>query len=130
MGPHQGMHGDFEGAGPRGGIPAERMLRHAKDLKLTDEQIDTLEKLSYEAKKTLVDLHAEIEKEELEIQNLLRSGSDDLASVKLHLAAVSKARTLIQEARIENFFEARKILSEKQKQTIKKEYPRLGAFLD
>lgn len=130
MGPHQGMHGDFEGAGPRGGVPAERMLRHAKDLKLTEEQIDTLEKLSFETKKTLVGLHAEIEKEELEIQNLLRSGSDDLAAVSRHLAAVSKARADIQEARIANLFEARKVLTEKQKQTMKEGYPRLGAFLD
>jgi len=130
MGPHRGMRGGFDGAGPRGGVPAERMLRHAKDLKLTDEQIETLEQLSYTTKKALVDLHAEIEKEQLEIQNLFRSGSDDLAAVKLHLTAVSKARTGIQEARIENFFEAREVLTEKQKKTMKDAYPRLGTFLD
>lgn len=113
-----------------GGIAAERMIRHATDLKLTDEQIDALEKLASDTKKTLVDLHAEIAKEEIEIQDLLRSGSDDLAAVRRHAGALSKARSAIFEERISNFFEARKLLTAEQKKIVKEEFPRLGTMLD
>jgi Spy/CpxP family protein refolding chaperone len=123
-----GSRGGFDGM--RGGVPAERLLRNAEELKLTDDQVDKLEKLSYDSKKTLVDLHAEIEKAELEIQNLLRSGNDDIAAFKVHIAAVSQARADIQTARIANLFEARKVLTEKQKKAIKEEFPRLGTLLD
>ncbi len=145
-GPRYGMHGRKDGPGPRagfdgrgnrggfdgmhGGIPAERMLRNAEELKLSDEQIATLEKLSFETQKTLVDLHAVIEKEQLEIRNSLQSGNDDLAAIKSHLAAVSQARADIQTARIANLFDAKKVLTEKQKKAIKEDFPRLGTLLD
>ena len=145
-GPRYGMHGHAGGPGPRGGledrgkrggfdgmrggIPAERLLRNAEELKLSDEQIATLEKLSFETQKTLVDLHAVIEKEQLEIRNSLQSGNDDLAAIKSHLAAVSQARADIQTARIANLFDAKKVLTEKQKKAIKEDFPRLGEMLD
>jgi Spy/CpxP family protein refolding chaperone len=112
------------------GNPAERLLRNAEELKLTEDQVGALEKVSFETQKTLVDLHAQIEKEQLEIKNLLQSGTDDLAAVKVHLDAVSRARADIQTVRIENLFEARKILTEKQKKMIKEDFPRLGEMLD
>lgn len=114
----------------RGGNPAERLLRNAEELKLSDEQIATLKKLSFETQKTLVDLHAVIEKEQLEIRNSLQSGNDDLAAIKSHLSAVSQARADIQAARIANLFDAKKVLTEKQKKAIKEEFPRLGEMLD
>lgn len=114
----------------RGGIPAQRLLRNAEELELKKEQVDALEKLSFETQKTLVDLNARIEKEQLEIKNLLQSGSDDLAAVKARLAAVSQARADLQAARIENLFAAKKVLTEKQKKMIKEDFPRLGDMLD
>jgi len=145
MGPHRDMglgggHGrgdggdrrGFDGDGPRfrGTIAAERMLRHAAGLNLTDDQMEKLETLAYETQKALVDLHSEIEKEQLEIQNIFRSGSDDLTLIKRHVNAVSKARADIQEARIVNLFEARKILTADQKKLVKEKHPRLGMILD
>jgi Spy/CpxP family protein refolding chaperone len=145
-GPRYGMHGRQDGPGPRagfdgrgmrggvegmrGGNPAERLLRNKEELKLSDEQIATLEKLSFETQKTLVDLHAVIEKEQLEIRNLLQSGNDDLAAIKSHLSAVSQARADVQTARIANLFDAKKVLTEKQKKAIKEDFPRLGEMLD
>lgn len=145
-GPRYGMHGRQDGPGSRGGledhgkrggvdgmrggIPAQRLLRNAEELELKKEQVDALEKLSFETQKTLVDLNARIEKEQLEIKNLLQSGSDDLAAVKARLAAVSQARADLQAARIENLFAAKKVLTEKQKKMIKEDFPRLGDMLD
>jgi Spy/CpxP family protein refolding chaperone len=106
------------------------MIRHSDDLKLTDKQIETLEKLSSNSKKALVDLHAQIAKEEIEIQDLLRSGSDDLAAVKRHADALSKARSAVFEERISNFLEARKVLTADQKKLVKETFPRIGSMLD
>jgi len=128
--PGRAMRGGRGAPGMGAGNPAERLLRNAEELKLTVEQVGALEKVSFETQKTLVDLHAQIEKEQLEIKNLLQSGTDDLAAVKVHLDAVSRARADVQTVRIENLFEARKILTEKQKKMIKEDFPRLGEMLD
>jgi Spy/CpxP family protein refolding chaperone len=124
----RGMRGGVDGKG--GGIPAQRLLRNAEALKLTDEQIAALEKLSFETQKTMVDVRAEIDREHLELKNLLDSGSNDLSAVKAHLTAASQARAEMQAARIENLFESRKVLTEKQKKAIKEDFPRLGTLLD
>jgi len=130
MAPRRADMRDHQGWGPGHGIASERMLHRAKGLDLSDEQIDRLKTLAFETKKELVDLHAEIEKGQLEIRNQLQSGSDDLGQIRTHLEAVSKARAGIQEARIANLFEARKVLTEKQKKLIKEKFPQLGMILE
>jgi Spy/CpxP family protein refolding chaperone len=123
-------HDGFFGQGPRMGLAAEGILRRSSELKLTEEQIAKLEGLASDTKKKFVDLRAEIEKSEIEIQNLLRSGSDDLAQIKRHLGVVSNARTEIMELRITHLFEARAVLTAEQKKMLKEEFPRLGEILD
>lgn len=126
----RGMAPGIHGHGIRGGVAADMMLRHAADLKLTDSQIEKLERLASDAKKELVDLRAEMEKSEIELQSLMASGSDDMTQIKRHLQAVSNARVGIQEARIAHLFAARGVLTDKQKEMVKEEFPRLGRILD
>jgi Spy/CpxP family protein refolding chaperone len=127
----RGQRGHGHGMkGHGGGVAADRMLRHSADLKLTDDQIGRLEMLSYETKKRMIDLHADIELEQLEVKKRMQSGSDDLTQIKRHLSAISKAKLSIQEARIENLFEARKVLTKEQKEMVKENHPRLGRILD
>jgi Spy/CpxP family protein refolding chaperone len=123
----------MRGSGLRGhgnGVAAERMLRHAPELKLTDDQIGKLEMLAYETKKRMIDLHADVERERLEIKKQMQSGSDDLTQIKRHLSAISKSRLAMQEAKIENLFAARKLLTDEQKEMVKKNHPRMGRILD
>jgi len=120
----------FRGGGLDQVDAAQRMLRHADELGLTDEQMGELEMISYETKKKLIDLRANIEKEQLEVQKQLRSGSEDLTQIKRHLSAVEKSRVGIQEARIANLFNSRNILTDGQKTLIKEKHPRLGMILD
>lgn len=134
MGARPYLHGfgraDFPGPGARGGLAADMVLRRAEELKLTDGQIKSLETLAYENRKKLVDLHARIQKSEIEIQTLLRSESDDLAQIKRHLDAASSARAEIQEARIKMLFDVRKVLTSDQKKALKEEFPRMGRIID
>lgn len=139
QGLHRG-HGMCDGHGRKGrgrgmmghnkGVAAERMLKHATELELTDDQIGKLEMLAYETKKQVIGLHADIEREQLEVQKQMRSGSDDSTQIKRHLSAISKARLGIQEAKIDNLFKARKILTKEQKAMVKENHPRLGRILD
>ncbi|UCG53378.1 MAG: Spy/CpxP family protein refolding chaperone [Candidatus Latescibacterota bacterium] len=112
------------------GNAAERMLRHAPELGLTEDQIAKLETLSHDTKKQLIDLRADIEKEQLEVHKKIRSGSDDLTQIKRHLSAIAKARADIQAAKIASLFEARKLLTDDQKKLIKEKHPRMGMILD
>ena len=57
-------------------------------------------------------------------------GSDDMVRIRSHLEAISKARADIQAARIANLFEAKKVLTDKQKNLIKEKFPRLGMILE
>lgn len=123
-------HGRRAGRGAQRGVAADRMLRQAEALELTDDQIAKLEMLSYEAKKKLIDLHASIEKEQLELKNRIRSDAEDMTQIKRHLSAISSAKVGIQEVKISNLFAARKILTDEQKKLVKEKHPRMGMNLD
>ena len=125
-----GMHRGHGMMGHGDGVAADRMLKHATELKLTDDQIGKLEMLSYEVKKQMIGLHADIEREQLEVKKQMQSGSDDPTQIKRHLSAISKARLGIQEAKIDNLFKSRKILTNEQKAMVKENHPRLGRILD
>jgi hypothetical protein len=131
---HQGMRmgrehrGAMAGRGP--GIAAARILRHAEKLELSDQQISQLEELSLGARKQMVDLRAAIEKEHLELEELLRSDSDDLTTIRKHLNALAEKHVDVQELKLRNWIEVKKILTEDQKEKIRKKHPRMGMILD
>jgi Spy/CpxP family protein refolding chaperone len=106
------------------------LLRHVSDLKLTDEQIEALESLAYDAQKQLIDLRADLEKERLAMRKQLRSDSDDLTAMKRHLNAAAKKRTDIQVLKLTNLIESKEVLSDDQKKIIKERFPRMGRVLD
>lgn len=107
-------------------MPAERFLRHAAQLDLTDEQVSKLEKLAYDAKTQLIDLRAEMSKARVELQRLRRSNSEDVSQFKKHFNTMATLRVKIQEARLINRIEAKKILTDEQKQMLEEKYSRRG----
>jgi Spy/CpxP family protein refolding chaperone len=120
--------GAMAGRGP--GIAAARILRHAEQLQLSERQISQLEEISLEARKQMVDLRAAIEKRHLELEELLHSDSDDLTTIRKHLNALAEKRVDVQELKLRNWIEVKKILTEDQKEMIRKKHPRMGLILD
>ena len=112
------------------GIAAARILRQAKQLELSEKQISQLEELSLEARKQMVDLRAAMEKEHLELEELLQSDSDDLTTIRKHLDALAEKHADIQELKLRNWIEVKKILTEEQKDMIQENHPRMGRILD
>jgi len=118
-------------AGERGGvIAAERMLRHAEDLKLTDAQTESLERLAYDTKAQLIDLNASLQKARLEFRRQREADSDDIAAMKKQLNTLAAKRVDIQELKLKHWVDAKKVLTEEQKKLLKENFPRMPIDLD
>ena len=85
------------------GLSANRILRGATDLELTEDQIKDLEKLSYDTQLQLIDLESDLEKAQLEMKRLMEDGSDDTSAMKKQLRSLSEKRLGIQETKLENW---------------------------
>ncbi len=114
----------------RGGIAADRLLRRAQVLELTGDQVSHLNELAYETKKRMIDLRAKLQKEQLELEHLMQSGTEDMTRIRRQLNLVAKKRVDLQQARIAHWFEAKKVLSDEQREMIKTEHPRLDRLVD
>lgn len=134
----RGGHGrHFTGRGPghgggfgRGaGLAADRMLRHASGLELTESQITQLETLSYETKTQLIDLESSLDKARLEMKRQMETDAEDLSAMKKRLDSMAKIKVDIQELKLKNWIDARKVLTDEQKNQVKERYPRLRANL-
>jgi Spy/CpxP family protein refolding chaperone len=120
-----------ERPGQRGGaIAAERILRHAKQLKLTGAQIESLERLSYDAKAQLIDRRAALEKARLELRQQMETDSDDIAAARKQMNALAARRVDIQELRLKHWVEVKKVLTDEQKKMLKENFPRMPVDLD
>jgi hypothetical protein len=116
-------HRDLHGRQHRGRLAAEKFLGHAELIELNDGQVSKLQELVYNTKKQLIDLRADVARERLEIQSLRRANSDDLAAFKRHLNVIAKTRADIEAARISHWIEARKVLTDEQKELLEKRRP-------
>jgi hypothetical protein len=80
--------------------------------------------MAYDANKQLIDLRADLAKERLEIRNLRRSDSYDLEKYKTHINNIAGKNAKMEEVRISNWIESRKILTDEQKKLLAQ--PRFG----
>ena len=115
--------GGLRHRGKWGGIAADRLLRLARRLGLSDDQITRLEDLGYETRKKIIDLRAALQKEQLELKHLMKSGTEDMRRIRRQLDLVAKKRADLQEARIAHGIESRRVLNEEQRKMIKEKRP-------
>jgi Spy/CpxP family protein refolding chaperone len=110
-------------------VPADRLLRGANGLELTDDQVTQIEQLSYDTKSKLIDLESSLEKARLEMKRQMESDGDDLSAMKKQLDSMAKIKVDIQELKLKNWIDAKKVLTDAQKQKVKDQFPRFGAHL-
>jgi Spy/CpxP family protein refolding chaperone len=125
----RGGAGRGAGIGRGDGVPAERMLRNATRLDLSEDQIAQLETLSYETQAKLIDLESDQDKARLEMRRQMETNGDDLSAMKKHLDSMAKIRVNIQELKLKNWIDAKNVLNEEQKQKVKDHFPRFGMRL-
>lgn len=111
------------------GLPVDRILRGATRLELTEDQITNLEKLSYDTRMQLIDLESDLEKAQLEMKRLMEGDSDDSSAVKKQLRSLSEKKLGIQEVKLDNWFKAKKLLTDDQKQKIRTTHRHMGGML-
>jgi hypothetical protein len=100
-------------------VPAEFVLRQAQQLQLSESQVSRLEDLVYETKAQLIDLSATFQKEELRLQQIIRSDEDDISLIKRQLEIVADARVAVQTERLSSWLGAKKILNVDQRKSLK-----------
>lgn len=131
-----GKAGDFgrggrggRGHGPGAGVPSDRVLRQATRLELTDQQIEQLEKLAYDAKVKLIDLESDLDKARLEMRREMETNGDDLTALKKQLDSVSKKRVTVQELKLKNWIDTKSVLTDEQKKLIGQRHAGFGMRL-
>jgi Spy/CpxP family protein refolding chaperone len=96
------------------------MLQNADKLKLSDEQIEKLYDMKRKYSKDIIKQDAEMKIAEIDLGALLKESDINLSEVKEALKKVENIKTQIKYLRIVAFVEARKILTDEQKNSLKK----------
>src|SRR4030042_5065488 len=96
------------------------MLRNADKLGLNDEQIRKLDNIKRKYSKDIIKQDAEMKIAEIDLGALLKESEINLSEVKEALKKVENFKTQIRYLRITAFVEARKILTDEQKNSLKK----------
>jgi len=96
------------------------MLQNADKLGLSDEQIKKLYEIKRKYSKDIIKQDAEMKMDEIDLGALLRESKINLSEVKEALKKVENTKTQIRYLRITAFVEARKILTDEQKKSLKK----------
>ena len=96
------------------------MLRNADKLGLSDEQIKKLDNIKRKYSKDIIKQDAEMKIAEIDLGALLKESEINLSEVNEVLKKVESTETQIRYLRIMAFVEARKILTDEQKNSLKK----------
>src|SRR4030065_647690 len=103
------------------------MLQNADKLKLSDEQIKKLDNIKRKYSKDIIKQDAEMKIAEIDLGALLKESEINLSEVKEALKKVENIKTQIRYLKIMAFVEARKILTDEQKNSLKKLMEMRGA---
>jgi Spy/CpxP family protein refolding chaperone len=95
-------------------------LQNAEKLGLTDKQKEQLEDIRRKYTKDIIRQDAELDIVELDIEKLLGEPAIDLAKVKDALKKIGDIKMQIRYLRVEAFVEARKVLTDEQREKLKK----------
>ena len=115
-GPHEkfGPHGD----GPmRPMLPPGRWWKNAeiaKTIGLNDGQVQKIEQVFQDSRMKLVDIHANLQKEEIKLEPMLESDNPDEAAVLASIDRIAAARANLEKANAQMAFAIRRILTPEQ----------------
>lgn len=120
LGPGDAMregHGEFRRMSPPGMGGHGAWWKNsdiAKELNLTDAQQKQLEKTFLDHRMKLVDLHADLERQELKLEPLISADSVDESAVSNQLDQVVAARGRLEKSNAMMFVSMRKVLNQDQ----------------
>jgi Spy/CpxP family protein refolding chaperone len=86
----------------------------AEKIGLSDQQKQQLEKISLDSRLKMIDLRADLEKQEVILGPMLQTYHPDEAQVLAQVEKVSQARAAVEKARIQTMLASRGVLTEDQ----------------
>ena len=98
--------------------------RVAEELGLSDQQKQQLEKISQDSRLKVIDLRADVEKQEVILGPLLRTFHPDEAQVLAQVDKVSQARAALEKQRVQTMLASRGVLTEEQWKKLEDSRPR------
>lgn len=113
---HMAMH-PTPMAMPMDGMPMGKWWKNAeivKELQLSDDQLQRLEKTFQDSRLHLIDLHAALQKEEAQLEPLTESDNPDESQVDAQIDKVASARAELEKAHTRMLLDVRKVLSADQ----------------
>lgn len=140
----QGGPGNHEGPGPRGkfdhGGPAEKMHRIippgrwwknaevVKTIGLSDAQVQKIEQVFQDSRMKLVDVHANLQKEEFKLDPLLEADTPDEGAVLAAIDRIAAAHSSLEKANAQMAFAIRRVLTPDQWKKLRDMHPGHGHF--
>jgi len=127
-GPHRGFG---PGRGPGGGmhplLPPGRWWKNAeiaKTIGLNDGQVQKIEQIFQDSRMKLVDIHANLQKEEIKLEPLLEADSPDESAVLSAIDRITAARASLEKANAQMAFAIRRVLTPEQWKTLRSIRPK------
>ncbi len=94
-------------------------LRHAADLKLTDDQVVSLKKISFDLRKDLIAKGADVKLRRLEVAGILEKPDYKLEDATAKLKDLEDARLALESSVIQASIQARNVLTPDQLKELK-----------
>ena len=120
-GPGRGERGKFDHRGPggemRGILPPGRWWKNAEVVKaigLDDAQVQKIEHVFQDSRMKLVDVHANLQKEELKLEPVLEADNPDESAVLAAIDRITAARAGLEKANAQMAFAIRRVLTPDQ----------------
>ena len=105
-------------AGPIDGVPDGKWWKNpraARLLRLTDAQVDQIERIFLRVRPQLIDLRADLEKKRLVQNSLMESADVKTDEAARAIDETEKARSRLEKARALMFLEIREVLTPEQR---------------
>jgi Spy/CpxP family protein refolding chaperone len=96
-----------------------RLLAHAEELGLTDDQQTRIKEIGVAARKAMVQLRADSELARIELEGLIHTEDPDLAAIEDGLQNVASVQVATRLAQIEAGVNVRSVLTDEQQAKIK-----------
>ena len=108
-------------SGPVDGMPEGKWWKNprvAAALRLTDPQVDQIEKIFLRVRPQLIDLRGDLEKKRLTQNSLIEGPNVKTDEAAKAIDATEQARSRLEKARAMMFLEIRQVLSPEQRQKL------------
>jgi Spy/CpxP family protein refolding chaperone len=110
--------------GPGHGLPGEALIKHRKELELTDEQVDRIWSIIERARRRMVEIQGEIGEREKRVHELLEQEDPDEKAVEKAIEQVTKLHAERAKLEVLTPLRVKKVLTAEQRTKVMEQWHR------